>query len=151
MITVVFHFTDFDDYPGGDLPKSTASAWVHDVRAFGADKIIMIDKTSFKIGQYYQHNDESIIFERYDSLEECMDAYKNENWVFIELDEKSIDLLEFEHPENCFYVVGADFSRIICEYQPKYWVKIPMIHNRPLYAHVAMMTVLYDRMINLTS
>jgi hypothetical protein len=84
MTTVVFHFTDFDDYPGGNLPQSTMSAWVHDVKAFGADKIIMIDKTSFGIGRYYKHNDDSIILERYESLEECMDLYTDSKWIFLE-------------------------------------------------------------------
>ena len=153
MVTVVFHFTDWDDYPGGDLPKSTVSVWIHDVKAFGADKLIMIDKTSFRIGQYYQHSDDTILFERYDSLEECLEKYPDENWVFVEIDEKSVMLNEFEHPENPIYVVGADFSRILNEsnIEPKHWVKIPMLHHRPLYAHVAMMTVLYDRMIRLNN
>jgi hypothetical protein len=147
MVTVVFHFTDFDDYPGGDLPQSTMSAWVHDVKAFGADKIIMIDKTSYGIGQYYKHNDESIIFERFESLETCMEHYSDLTWIFIELDDRSIDLIGFEHPENPVYVVGADFSRIHSTIEPDIWLKIPMLHHRPLYAHVAMMTVLYDRMV----
>jgi tRNA(Leu) C34 or U34 (ribose-2'-O)-methylase TrmL len=149
MVTVVFHFTDFDDYPGGDLPQSTMSAWVHDVKAFGADKIIMIDKTSYRIGKYYNHNDDSILFERYETLEECMDMYPNDMWVFIEMDDRSVNLTEFNHPDNVTYVVGADFSRILCEREPNMWLKIPMLHHRPLYAHVAMMIVLYDRMLKL--
>lgn len=149
MVTVVFHFTDFDDYPGGDLPQSTMSTWVHDVKAFGADKIIMIDKTSYQIGNYYKHNDDSIIFQRYESLETCMDSNPDNTWVFVEMDEKSVDLKQFTHPENPVYVVGADFSRILSEKEPDIWLKIPMLHHRPLYAHVAMMTVLYDRMIKL--
>lgn len=149
MVTVVFHFTDFDDYPGGDLPQSTMSAWVHDVKAFGADRIIMIDKTSYNIGLYYKHNDDSIIFERYESLEECMLMNSDSTWVFVEMDEKSVNLKEFVHPENPIYVVGADFSRILSQTEPDMWLKIPMLHHRPLYAHVAIMIVLYDKMIKL--
>lgn len=147
MTTVVFHFTDWDDYPGGNLPKSIMSVWVHNVRAFGADRIIMIDKTRFKIGLYYEHSDDSILFERFETLEECMDAYPNDSWVFIELNEDSVNVNTFTHPENCFYVVGADFSSLLCTKQPTHWVRIPMIQHRPLYSHVAMMTVLYDRFI----
>jgi hypothetical protein len=149
MVTVVFHFTDFDDYPGGDLPQSTMSAWVHDVKAFGADKIIMIDKTSYKIGNYYKHNDDTIAYERYESIEECMLHYSDSTWIFVELDDKSVDLKEFVHPSNAIYAVGADFSRILSQTEPDIWLRIPMLHHRPLYAHVAMMTVLYDRMIKL--
>lgn len=149
MVTTVFHFTDFDSYPGGDLPQSTMSAWVHNVKAFGVDKIIMIDKTSFGIGQYYKHTDETIIFERYETLEECMEIYKDSNWIFLEYKEDSEDLLEFKHPDNPIYVVGPDFLSIITENEPDYWLKIPMLHHRPLYAHTAMMVVLYDRMIKL--
>jgi hypothetical protein len=149
MVTAVFHFTDFDDYPGGDLPQSTMSAWVHDVKAFGVDKIIMIDKTSFGIGRYYKHSDEIIIFERYETLEDCMDIYPDSNWIFLEYEEHASDLTTFIHPENPIYVVGPDFLQIITERQPDFYVKIPMLHFRPLYAHVAMMITLYDRMIKL--
>lgn len=151
MVTVVFHFTDWEGYPGGDTPKNTMPVWVQDVTAFGVDRIIMIDKTTFKIGQYYVHAPDNIKFERYDSLEECMEKYPDGNWVFIETNNNGKNLMNFEHPkENCFYVVGSDLYSIKnIKYEPTHWVEIPMVNYSPLYAHPAMMVVLYDRMIKL--
>jgi hypothetical protein len=147
MITVVFHFTDWDQYPGVENPQSMMYKWIHNSLAFDVYKLIMIDCSTYKIGQYYNHVTSDILFERYNSLEDAMNAYPDGNWVFIELDEKAFDMKDFQHPENPFYVVGPNYGDVTSSIEPKYWLRIPTVKNYPLFDETALMITLYDRTI----
>lgn len=149
MVKVVFHFTDWDQYPGTDNPQSIIYKWLHNSMSFGVDKIIMIDMSTYKIGQYYNHNRSDIEFERFSTLDEAMDKYSGDNWIFIEIHSKSTPINDFSHPENATYVVGPNHNSINASKKPHEWLEIPSNINYPLYDETAMMITLYDRQIKI--
>lgn len=156
MVTVVFHLTDFDPLYGLESPRNHINEFVQLCQAFGVDKIIMIDKTEFKIGQHYSHKSSNILYDYSTSLEDLYDSCSGEMiWVFMEAKDSIIidditpkALKEFIHPENAIYVVGPDFTTI--NPQPFYnneWVYIEMLKFNPLYGKYAISIMLYDRLI----
>lgn len=161
MVTIIFHMTDWEQFPGSDNPRSQMNNWCQNIKAFGVNKLVMIDKTEFKLGQYYKHDDLDLIFERYDSISDYFINYPIEtnNYVFLELktfinnfDYINYPLSTYNHPENAIYVVGPDFSSIEpLDESSGDWVYIDTPNNMALYAHAAIMITLYDRSLKINN
>jgi len=155
MVTILFHLTDFDPLYGLESPKNYINEWMQIAKAFGVDKIIMIDRTQFKLGKYYNHRSSDIGYEYYETLENSYDVHKDKNWVFFE-DKETMEshnvqissLTNFKHPENPIYVIGPNFGTYNKEpYYNDFWVYIEMVSPNPLYGTQAIPIVLYDRMM----
>lgn len=157
MVTVVFHFNDFDPTYGLESPHNHIKEWIQNSIAFGVDELIMIDKTQFKVGQYYHHPIFNIKFKRYDSLNVYIQENLNRNIVLFESEYGlqntgiiPIKLHEHEHQEDVIYVFGPDFGviEILEEYNSLVdWVEIEMVNSNPLYAKGAACIALHDRII----
>jgi len=135
--------------------KKYLSFWRISAKAFGVDKLIMIDLD----GRNPVCGDTEIEFEIYSTLEEALDAYPNANIVFLENETAVPDgisyenLNDFEHPsEDVIYIFGSDFSGLALqsldnEYIEKGTVvnvEMPVNASYP-WATVMMGIVLYDR------
>lgn len=158
MVNIVFCFTDFDPNHGLESPKNYIKEWLQNSKVLGANKIIMIDRTEFKIGKHYKHNDSNILFEYYESLEDLYNTNNNSDskWVFFEgekyLTQGNVtsmsSLKNYTHPQDVYYVFGPDFSAIdIYSYNNADWVYIETETDNPLYAMSAASIVLYDRLV----
>lgn len=163
MLHAVFYFEDWTQHVGASEPKATILRWLHNMKTLGVDKLWMIDKTTFQIGQYYSHHDANIQFERVTCLSEICEKLSGEDieWVFLELvrsmpdKENSVSLVGFAPPENAIYIVGGDACGIeipegenpdnVC-----HWVHVPMAIDLSFYAETTMAIALWNRVINNT-
>ncbi len=162
MVTVLFHFTDFDPMYGLGGEKNYIKEWIYNAMVLGADKVIMVDITELKSGKHYRHASSDIQYEYFESLLDVKNTYSQTefNWVFLE--SKDIvsdvvsnieDLETFTHPDtNVIYIFGPDFSSIdYSAYSESKWVHFKSSQNKPLYAIPSSSIVLYDRFIKLTN
>jgi hypothetical protein len=118
--------------------------------------LILIDNTEFKLSNYFKNYDSGFLFEKYDTLDECIAQHGDESWVVMETSEifrvntiTPSPLKNFTHPiNNVVYLFGPDFGAVnydnIVNLIPVY---IEMGANNPLYAISASNIVLYDRFI----
>jgi len=154
MIAVVFFFEDVTANIASGIPEATVERWVYSAKFLGADKLIMIDKTTFRIGQYYRHADSEIEFERFERLEEAEAVHPDAAWVFLE-NKKALDAAgvsctrmdKFAHPVgDTIYVVGADSGShdIVTGREEGIWINIPA---PDMWSEAAMAICLYDRRI----
>jgi len=157
MIHVAFHFEDWTQHIGVPEPKSTIYRWCHNMTALGVSKIWMIDCTTFQIGQYYNHLNSDIEFERVTTLEEVESAVPDLDRVYLEVLDAteshagSIDLTDFVSPDNVLYVVGRDTSLIPFSEERNgencHWVHIPMAKEDSSYhAEIAMCIALWKKL-----
>ena len=127
-----------------------------DCRMLGATHLFMIDRTQYKSGQYYQHSSSEIEFERFDSIKELYQKYKEERFVFVENlpslvkaeVEQYYDIAEYVHRKVCIYVFGPDSGLVnileATEELNKEYVTIGGVEN--IYSHSAAVLTLYDRL-----
>lgn len=149
MITVVFHFTDWDNYPGTDNPQSLMHKWRHNSCALHVDKLVMIDSSTYKIGKYYNHTSSDISFERFETLDDFLNQYTG-TVVCLEIKDGASTLCDFVHPEgDVAYISGPNHSSISSDIVVDHWVKIPSNLNYPLYDDSAIMVTLYDRLVKI--
>lgn len=147
MVGVLFHLTDWEQYPGTDNPQNTIKQWFQHAMAFGVDTVIMVDETTYKIGQYYKHNRSDIDFKRYESLDECIEDNETINFVFLELKDIASSLKDFQHPtDNVIYVTGPNHNSITSSYEPYEWIQIETKSDHALYDQMASVITLYDRL-----
>lgn len=157
MIGVAFHFEDWVKHVGTPEPKTSMKRWIGNAKILGADTIFLIDKTTYKIAQYYKHIDTDMDYFRYDDFIEVEEDYPDINKVYFEdryfLDKynlEGISLIEYEHPsENVIYVVGPNFDslKVIESRRNSDWVYIPCKARYALYAESVINIALYDRML----
>lgn len=157
MITVVFHLTDFDPTYGIPSPQNHIHEWIQTCNAFGVDNLIIVDKTQFKIGQYYRNNSFGIDLKVFDSVDEYYNFANNgqQEWVFFESEDSIKEfsnnihsLQSFNHSENNVYVFGPDVgSLMIPSYKNSTLIFIESNGKFPLYAKCAASIVLHDRYI----
>lgn len=153
MIGIVFFFQDSQTNFHPETMSPMVDRIIFNARNLGATHVFMIDQTKFKIGQYYEHSDSQIAFQRFESLEELEKTYPKVKFVYFEnaraLEKagiKSCALLpDFAHPSEAIYVFGTETGGIsISGREDKIWVSIP-VEN--LWAEGAMNICLYDRLI----
>ena len=147
MVSVLFHLTDWQQYPGVDNPQSIMHQWIHNCKSLGVDRLIMIDSTTYHIGQYYNHVSSDILFKRYTTLDECINDNIGENFIFLEINDKSTCLTKFIHPESAICVVGPNHNSVVSSSEPYAWLLIPSNINYALYDHAAINITLYDRLL----
>jgi len=156
MITVVFHLTDWEQFPGMDNPRSQMYVWLLNAKGLGADKLVMIDKTKMSIGNYYKHEDAEVLFEKFDRVEDFLDTLPDETEkVILEVPRGESTCQEVKTlgppSEDVVYVVGPDDGSVNLfnldgKYKNLSWVYINI--PRPqvaLYSHLAAMLALYSR------
>lgn len=156
MIAVTFHFEEWLNKAGNLEPSTSMRRWVGDSKILGADTLILIDKTTFKVLQYYTHNDPDITYLSYDDFTEVEEAFPEASIVYLEdkyfLDENNIEgtnLLDFKHPSgDVIYVVGPNYGslEVLEARKDKIWVYIPTNPRYALFADITMFIVLYDRL-----
>lgn len=160
MITVLFHLTDFDPIYGIENPRTYLNQWIQTIKAFGVEKLILIDNTEFKLSNYYTHRDSTFLFEKYNSLDEAINLYQSNSWIVLEsydilnINElNSTNLINFIHPiSNVIYLFGPDFGSVSYNnINNKYPVYIQMVNQNPLYAISAVSIVLHDRISKLNN
>jgi hypothetical protein len=148
MVTVIFHLTDWEQHPGLDNPRSQMFQWLQNLKAFGVNKLVMIDETTFKVGTYYQHSDEEIEFELATDLNEYLNKLNTDQEIIVLSGENgSVTLKDFVHPKDAIYIVGPDFQAIEIKTTPDFKLTIQTKTSKLLYAHVALMIVINDRYI----
>ncbi len=153
MIGVVFHFEDIQANISSGIVEATPERIIYNARMFGATHAFMIDVTRFQIGQYYQHADAGIEFMRLKSMEQFVDWCECARIVVLEnaasLDKEDMEysnLLNYEHPKDAIYVVGADSraTNIIAKTRDVAdFVTVPVAD---LWAEAAITACLYDRL-----
>ncbi|MHA2064125.1 MAG: hypothetical protein ACXABY_07065 [Candidatus Thorarchaeota archaeon] len=113
MIAIVFYLEDSTLVH--DSVEQVMSRRTFDSRMLGATHLFMIDKTQYRVGQYYDHADGEIEFGLFESLGDVMALYSSEKFVYLE-NESSFafegveysGLKEYVHPDSCIYVTGPD-------------------------------------------
>lgn len=155
MIGIVFFFQDPQTNFFSGIMDTVIDRIIFNARNLGATHVFMIDKTQYKIGQYYQHSDSQIAFQRFESLEELEKTYPKVKFIYFEnaraLEKAGIEsytlLPDFAHPSRAIYVVGTETGGIpISGREDKIWVSIP-VEN--LWAEGAINICLYDRLTKL--
>lgn len=159
MIAVVFHHLDFlKSFLEGRwtiMPPVSGEMWRQTAKSFGCTHYISIDvdKTD------YEHNDEEILHEKYDTLDDVLEKYKDKTIVFLESsnnlpsDVSHYTLQEFQHPkDDVLYVFGHEYSglnfdKIDLTLPNRYVVTVETIHPAGLWSVVAGGIILYNRMI----
>lgn len=155
-VAVAFYFEDLMKNVSSGIPEATIFRWRQNAKAFGVKHLMMIDVTTYKIGQYHQNPDGEVIFERFNDLSEIEKNYPDHELVLLEtpntLEAKNIKyeyLDKFIHPEKAIYVVGGDSgnSDMISGRENKKWVVIPSTFDQPIWSDTAVTIALYDRYI----
>jgi hypothetical protein len=141
---------------GIENPRTYLNQWIQNIKAFGVDRLIIIDNTEFKLSNYYTHRDSTFLFEKYNTLEECLEIHSGEMWVVLEALQTFIvhnieptSIQNLTHPiDNVMYLFGPDFGSISYEsILNKKMAYITMNDNHPLYAISACSVVLHDRLV----
>jgi hypothetical protein len=152
MRGAAFFFEDVTkNFTSGQI-GSNLDRMVYNCRMLGCTHLFMIDITEFQIGQYYQHADSLIEFERYTSLDELEAAYPSANFYYLENSAtlsaagvtNFVDLCNHTPPvgANDIYVVGGDFSGnvVINGREDKNWICIQSAAD--LWAETALALIL---------
>ena len=139
-------------WDGEPSPLNQMHRWVHGMYALGATDLVMIDKTTFRVGQYYTPPAE-INFHRYETLEDAETAFGNASWVYLENESVLTSagcayapLEAFQHPnEPVIYTVGPDLGVLsVTERKNCSWVSIPT-KPKTLFAEQTALLALYSR------
>ncbi len=156
MIAVAYHFEDWMQHVGTPEPLTSMRRWTGDSKILGADTLFLIDKTTFKIAQYYNHTSAGVHYFSFDDFIEVEEKYPDSTIVYFEdkyfLEQnniKGINIFDFEHPDdNVIYVVGPNFGSIevLENRRDKTWVFIPGPSRYTLFADTVLTIALYDRM-----
>lgn len=159
-VGVSFYFEDWEQFSYGADLSAIINRWRLNARAMNIDGLAMIDITRFQVGQYYNHLDSGINFERHTSIDELEDAYPSVPFVFVEGKEKldSVGVTtytrldQFVHPDpHAIYVFGPNGpTGDLPTLRPlATWVYIPCVTGEVLYAEEACAMVMYDRYMKL--
>lgn len=154
MIGVAFYFEDISRNLSSGAVDAVMDRMVMDCKNLGATHLFMVDATQYQIGQYYQHVDSLIEFDRYSDVSEVEEDYPEVSFVYLEresaLDDAGVsdrnNLVDFVHPESVIYVVGSDMgsASTIEGRLDKKWVFIPV---SMLWAETTLKLCLYDRLV----
>jgi len=155
--SIAFHFEDLKTSVSSGWPDSVMERWTQNARAGGVDNIIMIDQTTYKIGQYYKHPVIDPVFTYHQSLQELEDANPTATFVYFEqksfLDSLGITstiLTDFVHPDpstnDVIYVVGPDSKSVpTTGRESATWVSIPAVVDQMYWAEQVAGVVIWDR------
>ena len=155
-VMIAFYFEDLMKSVSSGIPDATIFRWRQNAKALGVTHLLMIDVTTYQIGQYHNNPDSEIIFERFKNLSEIEKKYPDYKMVFFEtpntLEGKKIKyefLPKFKHPNKAIYVVGPDgvYIDMTKDREKKKWVVIPSIFRDAIWAETAMAIALYDRFL----
>jgi len=151
MIAVIFYLED--STLRHDSVEQTMSRRIFDSRNLGATHVFMIDRTQYKIGQYYDHVDGLINFQRFESLSEIQSMYSEEKFVYLENEQSFIgveatyySIETYTHPESCIYVSGPDTgAESILANSSNTIADYVNIEAENLWSETAINIVLWDR------
>ena len=153
---IAFYFEDLMKSVSSGIPEATIFRWRQNARALGISHLLMIDITTYKIGQYHNNPDSEIIFERFTDLSQIEEKYPDYKLVILEtpntLEAKNIKyeyLPNFKHPTKAIYVVGPDGELVDLTIgrEKEKWVVIPSVVRHAIWAETAMAITLYDRFL----
>lgn len=121
---------------GYNTPLTEISMWRFPLRDFGVDKYIMSPITGIR-GKVNEYED----------LDAILNDHPDLTPVFV--DEKgTVELQDFEHPENALYILGRPGYSPFMNYPEKLSVRLNTKMNKGLlWADQAICIVLYDRVI----
>ena len=137
-VAIVGHW-DPPDVIAGIPPaaKKLPLHWATTAKAFGVHQIHMVGKNIPAFG------DQEIDFRSFLTLDEALAEFEGLGRVYVERD--GIEhLVDYVHPTgDCVYVFGGDYGGLQV---PENHDSVKVIEGDiPLYAHVAMAIVLFDR------
>jgi len=135
----------------------SAELWRETVKVFGADTLIMIDRTTSDVGHRYKFMDDSMTFHKCTNINEALNLYPNAEVILIETTTQcpltnpsdAINLKDLTHPTgDAIYVFGPDSHGITGAERGK-WVYFDIDHDRKgsSWSFVAAGIALYDRMM----
>jgi len=155
-IKIAFYFEDLMKNVSSGIPEATIFRWRQNAKALGVTHLLMIDITTYQIGQYHNNPDGEVIFERYQNLSQIEKKYPNFKMVILEtpntLEAKKIKyqhLPEFKHPKKAIYVVGPDSEPVDLTQgkRDNKFVVIPSDYRNAIWAETAISIALYDRFV----
>jgi hypothetical protein len=140
MVAVIIHWENADwVHKYEDATRKILKFYTHTLKAFGYNKLLLIDVDNTKPFITDAEIDSTI----FPTLEKAMAHLKGFTFVFIENLPAAQNLKDFKHPKgDTCYIVGSDYG----ELEPKkndLAVRIPT--EIPFFAHVALAVVLNDR------
>lgn len=156
MKSVLFFLEDADTDPNGLVsPELKIRRLAITCRSLGINELVLVDLTTYRVGQYYRHCSESFSFRYYTDFTKAVRDFEGREIIVLDLP-GNIKKRGFE-PENlmgtecggdALYVVGPDginiFDLTDFPAQSLRWVYIPCRQPGLLYAEHALVIALYE-------
>jgi tRNA G18 (ribose-2'-O)-methylase SpoU len=119
---------------------------VRSARAMGADYVFFIDG-SYKEQESAVGHDEHIPIFEFDDLNEALRIVDPEKLVGVELDDRSIDLRNYSHPDSAMYLLGRESTGIPDDVRKRCDDLVEIPADYCLNVSTSGSLVLYDRLI----
>ena len=130
---LIVHWDPAAALRGGKAQKKMYTRWSHLAKAYGFNKVCLIDVESLQP----EFGDQEIELQVVDTLEEALALYPTFEPVYVR--QGGVKLEAYQHPGQAAYIFGPDYGADL----PKADVSIPTVI--PVYADQACAMVLYGR------